>query len=112
MKTYRMAIFFALMMLWVSPSLAVGSEMEKGMMGKGMMEKGMMKGGMMMCMPTAVMGEMMTMMCSPMEDMHMSDEMKSGMGMKQGEMMMKMGEMMMKKGEMMMEKNKKGMMKK
>ena len=69
----------------------------------------------MMCMPTGMIGGMMSLMCTPMEEtegMHMSDEMKSQMAMKQGELMMQMGEMMMKQGQVMMEKGKGGMMKK
>ena len=105
MKTNRAAIIFISMMLIVFTGSAIGSETEK--------EK--MKGGMMMCMPTGMMGGMMTMMCTPMEEMegmHMSDEMKSQMTMKQGELIMQMGEMMVKQGQMMMEKGKTGMMKK
>lgn len=105
MKANRTAVLFISIMIFVFAGSAIGSETEK--------EK--MKGGMMMCMPTAMMGEMMTMMCTPMEGVegvHVSEEMKAQMTMKQGEMIMQMGEMMMKQGQMMMEKGKSGMMKK
>ena len=105
MKTHRVAILFISMVLFVFTGSAIASDTEK--------EK--MKGGMMMCMPTGMMGGMMTLMCTPMEEMegmHLSDEMKSQMAMKQGELFMQMGEMMMKQGQVMMEKGKGGMMKK
>ena len=105
MKTNCAAIVLISMILFVSIGSAIASDTEK--------EK--MKGGMMMCMPTGMMGGMMTLMCTPieeMEGMHLSDEMKSQMAMKQGELFMQMGEMMMKQGQMMMEKGKTGMMKK